>query len=287
MQVINLYQCQNELGEGPLWHPEEKRLYWLDILNNKVQSLDPLAGDYHVYQLPEQVSALCLRDEQSYITAGENGFGYWFPAENRIENIAHPEQEKKDGRFNDGKVDRAGRFWAGTMTTIDASSALYRLDTDRTITRMVDKVTISNGIGWSPNNEYMYYTDTLRYRIYRYDFDLSTGSISNKTEFVHYSGEDGAPDGLTVDSEGCVWCALWGGFRVERYSPSGEVINVVEVPVPQPSSCAFGGENMQQLFITTARESLSPELLEKYPESGDLFVCEPGVTGISETFFAG
>lgn len=287
MQANTVIHCHNELGEGPLWHPIQKRLYWLDILKKKVQCLDPETGNVQEFQPDQMITALGLRDEDTFIAACKEGLGIWNKRSNAFQLLQSPEEGKPNARFNDGKVDRGGRFWAGTMTTTDASSTLYRLGADHQVTPMVPKVTISNGLGWSPDDRYMYYADTLRYTIYRYDFDVQTGAISNKCEFVRLSGQDGAPDGLTVDAQGVVWVALWGGWRVERYSPEGIRLEQVRLPVAQPSSVAFGGADMDTLYITSAREGLSQEALCEQPEAGNLFACQPGVVGLPEPFYAG
>lgn len=287
MQAKSIVDCHNELGEGPIWHPFESRLYWLDILEEKIQRYDPIRLEYQVFSVGQKISAIGLRGTDSFITAGENGFAFWDVDMDTFRLISHPEKDKSNARFNDGKVDRDGRFWAGTMTTTDASSTLYKLDKDLEVTPMIHNVTISNGIGWSPDNRVMYHADTRRFTIFAYDFDSENGEISGKREFVRLTGKDGSPDGLTVDAEGYVWCALWGGWRVERYSPEGEHVQTIEVPVAQPSSCAFGGEDFDTLYITSAREGLSQAQLADQPQAGNLFACQPGVRGLPEPKFAG
>jgi|LDZU01.1.fsa_nt_gi sugar lactone lactonase YvrE len=287
MQAKSIIDCHNELGEGPIWHPLENRLYWLDILKGKIQRYDPISMEYQTFLVGQKISAIGLRGTNTFITAGENGFAFWDVDRNTFRPICHPEKDKSNARFNDGKVDRNGRFWAGTMTTTDASSTLYRLDENLEVTPMIRNVTISNGIGWSPDDTVMYFADTRRYIIYAYDFNQDSGELSAKREFVRFSGRDGSPDGLTVDAQGCVWCALWGGWRVDCYSPEGKCIERVDVPVEQPSSCAFGGIDFDTLFITSAREGLSEAKLADQPQAGNLFACQPGVRGLPEPKFAG
>lgn len=287
MQAKTVVECHNELGEGPIWHPLEKCLYWLDILEKKIQRYDPHRDEYQVFKVGQKVSALGLRGTDSFITAGENGFAFWYRHWGTFRFISNPEQGKTEARFNDGKVDRDGRFWAGTMTAEGASSKLYKLDENLAVAPMIENVTISNGIGWSPDDRIMYYADTRRFTIYAYDFDHEHGEISNKREFVRFNGENGVPDGLTVDGEGYVWCALWDGWRVERYSPAGECVESVEVPVAQPSSCTFGGDDFGTLYITSAREGMSKTHLGEQPQAGNLFACQPGVRGLPEPKFAG
>lgn len=286
-QAEQIVHCQNMLGEGPLWHPQEKKLYWLDILGKKVQCYDPRDGAQESFSLDEIVSVIALREKGSFVAAGENGFSFWDGSSPRVEHIHDPEAGKQGARFNDGKVDRAGRFWAGTMTRKGASSALYRLDADLQVETMQQNLTISNGIGWSPDNKTMYHVDTLRLVIFAHDFDLQSGTLSYKRPLVRFDPDEGVPDGLTVEAEGCIWCALWGGWRVMRFSPDGETLLEVMVAVSQPSSCIFGGEDLGILFITSAREDLRPANLAVEPLAGDLFAYQTGVQGLTEPAFKG
>ncbi len=287
MQAKTIIDCHNELGEGPIWHPLENRLYWVDILKKKIQRYDPVRNDYQVFSVGQMITAIGLRGGSNFITAGEHGIAFWDADRDIFHPICDPEKGKPNARFNDAKVDRDGRFWAGTMTKVDISSTLYRLDKDLVLTPMIRNVTISNGIGWSPDDRIMYYNDTRRHTMYAYDFDHESGEISNKREFVRFGDKAGSPDGLTVDAEGFIWCALWGGWRVERYSLEGKCVQTVEVPVAQPSSVAFGGEDLDTLYITSAREGLNEEKLADQPEAGNLFACQPGVQGLPEPKFAG
>jgi sugar lactone lactonase YvrE len=191
-------------------------------------------------------------------------------------------------RFNDGACDPQGRFWAGTMS-LDGrtgSASLYRLDTDLRVTRVLDGVSVSNGIGWSPDGATMYYVDTATDRIDAFDFDGVVGTPGRRRTFVELPGP-GSPDGLCVDADGAVWVALWGGWSVERYLPDGTRDAVVELPVAQVSSCAFGGPELEQLFITTAWDGLSAADREAQPLAGALFRVEPGVRGLPTTPFRG
>ena len=287
MQAKTIINCHNELGEGPIWHPMENRLYWVDILEKKIQRYDPVSNDYQVFSVGQMITAIGLRGGSNFITAGEHGIAFWDADRDIFHPICDPEKGKPNARFNDAKIDRDGRFWAGTMSTVDISSTLYRLDKDLVLTPMIRNVTISNGIGWSLDDRIMYYNDTRRHTMYAYDFDHESGAISNKREFVYFGDNAGSPDGLTVDAEGFIWCALWGGWRVERYSPEGKCVQTIEVPVEQPSSCAFGGEELDTLYITSAREGLSEEKLADQLEAGNLFACQPGVQGLPEPKFAG
>jgi sugar lactone lactonase YvrE len=278
--------CHNDLGEGPLWDPRENALYWLDINQAKIQRRDT-NGTVQVFDMPFKVTALGLRKAGGFIAASERGFHYWDGQGTALEFIAHPEQGKAGARFNDGKVDRAGRFWAGTMDPRSATSALYRLNTNLQVNRMETDITISNGIGWSPDNKVMYYVDTLHYVVYTYDFDLAKGKLSNRRVFLQTKPDEGVPDGLTVDSRGYIWIAFYDGWRVTRYTPEGKVDKQVDLPVARPTCPAFSGPELDELYITTAIDGLPADELAQQPQAGNLFMVKPGVSGLPEPEFAG
>jgi sugar lactone lactonase YvrE len=221
------------------------------------------------------------------VCATEKGLQFWDGKGSTLQFITHPEEDKAGARFNDGKVDHAGRFWAGTMDPPNATSALYRLDADLSVHRMVEGVTISNGIGWSPDNRHMYYVDTLRHTVYDYCFDLQSGEISDRHVFLQVNKGFGVPDGLTVDSQGFVWVAFYDGWKVVRYSPEGREDMRLELPFSRPTCPAFGGPELDRLYLTTAIDGLSEEELKRQPLAGALFVLEPGVKGLPEPLFAG
>ena len=215
------------------------------------------------------------------------GFHFWDPQTNHFELINHPEKGKHGARFNDGRIDRKGRFWAGTMTAEGATSSLYRLDPDLTVHRMETGITISNGLGWSLDGHLMYFTDSLRRTIFVYDFDLESGDISNKREFYQLSDEPGVPDGLSIDREGFIWSAIYNGWKLIRIDPQGNLISTIQMPVSRPSSCAFGGTDFNDLYITTISEGLSEGEKKQEPLAGDLFVVEMEVAGFPESVFSG
>lgn len=287
MEVTQVLHCQNILGEGPLWHPTESALYWVDITGKKIHRYFPASSQTEVFEVPRMVSALGLRQSGGFICAAEDGFHFWTPDGNRFEQIQDPEKGKQGARFNDGKVDRAGRFWAGSMTPQGTSSALYRLNADLSVHRMVSDITISNGIGWSPDNQTMYYVDSNRLVIYAFDFDLRTGGISRQRDFIKFEADFGVPDGLTVDSEGIIWCAVYDGWKVVCIDPQGNIIEEIRMPVARPSSIAFGGQHLDELYITSIAEGLSSEEKAQQPMAGDLFMVKPGVRGLPEPAFAG
>jgi len=287
MQAVHVFPSQNILGEGPLWNAKEQAVYWVDIEGKKIQRYMPATEYYEAFDVPIRVGMIAFRQKGGLVCGTENGFYFWEIGAKEMEFITHPEKGKQEARFNDGKVDRRGRLWAGTMTAKGASSALYRLDPDLKIRKMLTKITISNGIGWSPDTKTMYYADSNRFVINAFDFDDQSGTISNQRPFLQLDGDNGVPDGLTVDSEGHVWCAIYDGWKVMRYAPTGEVTAQIRMPVSKPSSCIFGGENFDELYITTIADGLTTEEKENEPMAGDLFMVKTDTKGIPESFFAG
>jgi sugar lactone lactonase YvrE len=291
MEVKQAVHCQNILGEGPIWVPVEGALYWVDIDGKKIQRFFPKNRKYESFSVTKKVSVLAPYKNGGFIVGAEDGLYSWDTGTNQLDFIFHPEAGKSNARFNDGKVDRGGRFWVGTMTPEGATSALYRLEFNRlegdlSIKKMIEDVTISNGIGWSPNNEIMYYVDSLRYRVFKFDFDLKSGEISKRRVFYKSNAKLGVPDGLTVDSEGYIWLAIYDGWKIIRINPSGKVDAEINMPVSRPSSCAFGGKNLDMLYITSISEGLNEEQQEEQPLAGDLFVVQTDSRGIAEPMFS-
>jgi L-arabinonolactonase len=223
------------------------------------------------------------------VFADADGFGLLNLNSGAIRRICDPESHLPLNRFNDGKVDRAGRLWAGTMD--DGCSgpvgSLYRLDTTGQVAQMATGFICSNGLGWSPDNRILYFTDSMIRTIWAYEFDLTTGSLGGRSVFAQLEASDGVPDGLTVDSEGFVWSAIWDGWRVIRYAPNGRVDREIRMPVQRPSSCMFGGADMKTLFITSACVELGWNALSRGPLAGALFALECEIPGLAETPFMG
>jgi sugar lactone lactonase YvrE len=192
-------------------------------------------------------------------------------------------------RMNDGKCDVFGRLWAGTMPYDDRSgvAGLYRLDGDRTLRQMLTGVSLSNGLGWSPDNRFMYYVDTPTRRVDVFDFDVVSGELSNRRALFEVPAGRGVPDGLTVDADGCIWLALWGGGAILRFTPDGRVDSEVRLPVTRVTSCTFGGRTLDELYITTASIELSQSELANQPYAGAIFVCRPGIDGVPGNSWAG
>lgn len=276
--VEHLLAVQNKLGEGPLWHPDERRFYWVDIDNHCFHRYDPTGDDVETFTVGLPVGTLAFREQGGLILATRDGFAFWDEASGRLDFIVDPEADKPDCRFNDGAVDPGGRFWAGTMGR-ENTSKLYRLDPDRSLHVMETGIHTSNGLGWSPDRRTMYYVDTPTQLIWAYDYDLDSGAISNRRTLVDTQDEPGYPDGLTVDSEGFIWSARWDGWRISRYDPAGRRERIVELPVQRPTSCTFGGPDLSQLYITSAAADQA--------QAGDIFRLQTEVTGMPEPTFKG
>ena len=284
-QAERLLHLNNRLGEGPVWNVNERALYWVNIDGNSFYRYYPATGALEHFDVGQPIGVLRFRKSGGLVMALRDGLAFWDFQTQQLKFIANPEPGKPDARFNDGAVDRRGRFWGGTLAP-GATSALYRLDPDLSVHTMETGITVSNGIGWSPDNRTMYYCDSRIHMIYAYDFDLASGSIVNRRAFVHTPDDPSTPDGLTVDSEGFIWCARWGGWKVVRYDPTGKVEREIRLPVEYPTSCAFGGEALE-LYITSAWTRLSDAQRKEQPDAGDIFRLKTNIKGLPEPLFAG
>jgi len=280
---------RTEVGEGPVWDDREGVLWWVDIKGQQLFRFDPASGDNHARAMPEQIGCVVPRENGGLIGAFRTGFKFIDPATGAVTPVADPEPDKPGNRFNDGKCDRRGRLFAGTMDNAEVActGTLYRLDPDHSMHVMRREVSISNGLDWSPDDRIMYYTDSPRRAIWAYDYDLATGAMTNERVFARIADDAGVPDGLCVDAEGFVWGAHWGGWRVTRYDPDGSIDRVLEMPVPQASSCTFGGPDLSTLYVTSAAFGMSAADLAKAPQAGGLFAIEVGVQGQRPCRFAG
>jgi len=268
------------LGEGPLWLARDKALLWVDILAPAVHVSEIASGRTRSITLGELVGAVVPRRRGGYVAATQGGFRSLDLSTGEMATLATP-AGMTGHRFNDAKCDAAGRLWAGTLA-LDASpgeGALYRLDTDGSLHEIEKGFHISNGMGWSPDSRRFYLADSGRRTIYVYDYDLAKGTLSNKQVFAQFSATDGMPDGLAIDAEGHLWVAMWDGWAVKRLAPSGEVERTILLPVPRPTSCAFGGTDLHTLYITSARIRLSATQLAAAPLSGSILSVALHVAG--------
>lgn len=290
-EIECILQWEATVGESPVWHPAEQRLYWIDIQGKKIHRFDPATKLNETFPLPEIVTCIALRARGGLVLTLKKDFAFFDPATGQLEKLSSVEQGLPDNRFNDGKCDPQGRFWAGTMDAKDwkkPSGNLFRMDVDHSVRLMQPQVVCSNGSGWSPDGRTMYYTETFRYAIFAYDFEPLSGAISNRRTFAEIDRNSGGfPDGMTVDAEGFIWSNLVGLGRIVRYDPHGKVERMVQLPVPRATDCTFGGPELNTLYITSARETMTPDQLKGAPLSGSLFAIDPGVSGLPSTPFGG
>ncbi len=274
------------LGEGPLWSSEEEVLYWLDIFKPTINYFDPKHGINEVIKVREPIYALGFNSSGGFIVALDSGFALLSRDGVTVKCLSNP-IAGKDVNFNDGKVDDRGRFWSGTMARDWKSpiGSLYKVGSDGCFQEMDSGIVLSNGIAWSPDRKTMYFTDFGRKCIYAYDFELDAGSLGARRPLIIFSENEGSPDGITVDAEGCIWVAHWDGWCVTRHQPDGTLIRKVKVPVPRPTSVAFGGRNLDTLYITSATMHLTSAQLSEAPLSGALFAIVPEVRGLPESQF--
>jgi sugar lactone lactonase YvrE len=284
----HVISVNNELGEGPLWNEQEQALYWVNIVKGCYHRLHPATGKHEKFEVGSPLGVLGFRASGGLVMATAQGLAFWDEQTRVLNYVAKPEADIPNSHFNDGAVDRMGRFWAGTLITGNEDGTLYRLDADLSVHIMETGVSCSNGIGWSPDNKTLYYTDSPKRAIYAYDFDLVSGEIANRRVAILTPENEGVPDGLAVDSEGFIWSARWDGWKVSRYDPQGKLEREIKVPANLVTSCAFGGENLDELYITTAMTAeSSEEIKRKAPWAGDVFCAHPGVKGLPAPRFAG
>ncbi len=278
-----------ELGEGPVWDPRAQVLYWVDINGFAVHVFDPATGRDRSINVGQHVGTVVPRRSSGVLLALREGFAALDLETEQVTRLVNPEPDPRT-RFNDGKCDPAGRFWAGTMPleSRDPIGSLYRLDPDLSVQRMLTGVTVSNGIVWTADHATMYYIDTATRRVDAFDYDHASGAISNRRPAIEIPEHMGVPDGSTLDAEGMLWVAHFYGSRVTRWNPaSGELLGQIDVPVPNVTACAFGGADLDQLFITTARVAMDEAALEQHPQAGGLFMARPGPRGLAANEFAG
>jgi sugar lactone lactonase YvrE len=278
-----------ELAESPIWDDRFDLLRWVDLDRGQIHGHSAGGGQLPPIDVGQNVGFILPSGEDRLLAGLRDGFAT-VGLEGQVELEVELEVERPQMRMNDGRADAAGRVWAGTMgiRNPQPEGALYRLDRDWTVTPELVDLTIPNGLGWSPDASTMYFTDSTWGRIDAFEYDLDTGSTGGRRACVEIPAEAGMPDGFTVDAEGCIWVALWCGSAVHRYTPEGRLDTVVRVPALQTTSCVFGGPDLRELYITSARLDMTEQQLADHPRSGRVFVCQPGVEGRpTQPFVAG
>ncbi|RIK31411.1 MAG: SMP-30/gluconolaconase/LRE domain protein [Anaerolineae bacterium] len=284
MNVELMFDAKAALGEGPVWDERTQTLYWVDILNKRIYA----NGD-SLAELDEFIGCLAPRVRGGLILAKRFSFWTFDLSATSSTFLAAPTDEPATNRFNDGKCDPRGRFLAGTMNLNekDSTGSLYSFDGE-SIAKLLSNVTISNGLTWSPDGKTFYYIDTPTRVVQAFDYDLDTGAIASPRVAVTIPASLGWPDGMTSDSQGNLWIAMWGGAQITKWNPhTGQLLEQIPVPALQTSSCAFGGKHLNELFITSARKGLDDAALEQYPLSGGVFRLETNIEGLPAFEFAG
>lgn len=280
-QVI--YRTQAIVGEGSLWDHDNQRLLWVDILAHKIYAFDPKTRSNMGFDIGQDVGTVVLTESGLWVFADQDGIGYLNPKTGEIKSGPKPEVNNPKIRFNDGKCDPRGNFWAGTMAydVTDGAGTLYEFDSMGSVYKKIERCTISNGLVWNSTRTKFYFIDSPTYEIHEYNYDEFTGEISNKKVVVGISKEIGLPDGMAIDVEDHLWVALFYGGKVIRIDPkTGKIVYEVSLPVPNITSCAFGGLDLDELYITTASHRMDKEELEKYPLSGSLFRVKVPFKGV-------
>lgn len=289
MQPELILDARADLGEGPAWDASRGLLYWVDIHTGHLHTYDPSEEIDHWVNVGESLGCVAPRPVSlqtrgtSLVIALNSGFMTFNLPSARLVFLANPEPHLTGNRFNDGKCDPAGRFLAGTMDDAEkeASGSLYSYSPDGTLKTLLTGVRISNGLTWSPDYQTFYYIDTPTRQVTAFDYDLGTGNIANPRPVVNVPPKLGWPDGMTSDAEGMLWVALWGGAKLTRWNPAtGQLLEAIPVPAMNVTSCVFGGPDLTDLYITSARKGMSAEQQAKYPLSGGLFRIRTKMRGM-------
>jgi sugar lactone lactonase YvrE len=302
IRIECVLQVHNHLGEGPVWDVEEGRLYWVDgtgrrVGNPSIWRLDPRTGRTESWALDHDVGALALRKERGLVLALDDGFYFFDLAQGRLELIQLVDAEQPRTRLNDGKCDRRGRFFAGGMDDKEELKicGLWRLDPDLTVTKVDEGIICSNGPCWSPDDKTFYFADTFQGEMWAYDYDIASGTPSNRRLFASFAKDAGVADGSTVDEEGCVWNAQLISGDLVRYAPDGSVERRIGMPVRNITSVMFGGDKLDELYVTSMARVKHPAVHDRFAKevkpqflAGSLFrVTGLGIRGVPEPRFAG
>ncbi len=284
MKAELLVDAKAMLGEGPVWDARTQTIYWIDILNKRIY-----AGSNVLTELDELIGCIAPRKSGGLVLTQRFSFASLEVDSVKLTSLFTLKEEPSNNRFNDGKCDPCGRFIAGTMDldVKDPYGSLYSFD-GKSITKLLSNITISNGMTWSPDYKTFYYIDTPTREVKSFDYDLETGAIANPRSAICIPESLGWPDGMTSDTQGNLWIAMWGGAQVTKWDPhTGQLLEQIPVPAKNVSSCVFGGENLNELYITSARKDLSESTLAQYPLTGGLFRVQTNVEGMPTFEFEG
>jgi D-xylono/L-arabinono-1,4-lactonase len=278
MELIADYQCK--VGEGPLWHPLEKRLYWTDIETGRMFRYDPASGKHEQFYSGEVVGGFTIQEDGALLLFMARGaIALW--RDGKLRYVIKEIPEERKSRFNDVIADPAGRVFCGTMSTKERAGRLYRLDTDGSLTVVVEGIGVSNGMGFTLNSRHMYYTDSSALKIYLFDYEAQTGTLYNQRVFVETPAGEGVPDGMTVDAQGFVWSARWDGSALYRYTPKGMEERRIQFPAKKVSSVIFAGDDLKDMYVTTAG---GENKAKEGAGAGALFRLNLGIAGRPEFF---
>ncbi len=282
LEVVVPHLCI--LGEGPVWDAGQKSICWIDIIGGHIHEYSPAGHLMKTLSLHQMIGSVAICKNGHFLAALKTGFAFVDRHSGAINPIANPEPLMPGNRFNDGKCDPRGRFWAGTMSHTDEpeKGSLYMLDRDLSYHRKIEHVSISNGLAWSPDHHTFYFIDTPTFTVMAYDYEEKSGDISRRRPVIRIDPTDGSPDGMTIDKEGMLWIAHWDGWQITRWNPdTGKKLLSIPLPVARVTSCFFGGEYLRDLYITSAKIGFSEEELKKQPLAGSLFVIkEMGYQGL-------
>jgi sugar lactone lactonase YvrE len=277
------YPIKAILGEGSLWDVNNQCLLWVDILDHKIYSFDPKTNCNIGYDMGQDIGAVVITKSGLWAYADQDGIGFFNPKSGQKTEGSKPEEKHPEIRFNDGKCDPRGTFWAGTMAydCTEGEGILYEFDALGNVSKKLTGLTISNGLVWDVAKTKFYFIDSTTYEIHGYDYDSTTGKIQNKIVVAEIDQVLGLPDGMTIDSEDHLWVALFGGGKVIRIDPkTGFIVYEVVVPAPNVTSCAFGGTDLNDLYITSASYNMGKKALEQFPYSGSLFKVKVPFKGV-------
>lgn len=280
------------LGEGTCWDSQDQCLWWLDIFKRTIHRYDPVSGRDETFATPEAPGCIAVRERGGLAIAMANGFHFFDRSTGRFAPIVDPEADIPETRFNDGKTDRQGRFWASTMFDPPGPEArkigsLYRLESNYACHRLMQGLGIPNGLAWSPDSSTMYFTDSVCSKIWQWDFDASSGVIDNQRVFADLDFIRGIGDGATVDAEGCYWITVPSKGKVLRFDPHGQLMRTMDLPTDTPTCCEFGGRDLDVLYVTTATLRRSESELIGQSHAGGLWAIDAGVKGLPARAFAG